>query len=56
MKQLYNTREMIEYLHISYPTLYKWVREEGLPGFKLGGSLRFKITEVDEWMTARKMG
>ncbi|TRZ50688.1 MAG: DNA-binding protein [Dehalococcoidia bacterium] len=54
MKKLYNAKEIIEFLDISYPTLYKWMREQELPGMRIGTTLKFNIEEVSEWLKKYK--
>jgi excisionase family DNA binding protein len=48
-----NTREAAEYLGVSEPTIFRWMREGRVSFFKLGGSTRFKRENLD--MVARKV-
>ena len=43
-------RETSEYLAISPDTLYKYVKENRIPAFKLGNRWRFKKSRLDQWM------
>ena len=38
-----------EYLHLKQSTLYKYVNEGRIPGFKVGSLWRFKKTVLDKW-------
>lgn len=47
--------ELVAYLKISKWTLYRWIKDKGLPVYKIGGLNRFKKNEIDEWiMTFKK--
>ncbi len=41
-------------ISLSPSYISKLVKEEGLPSYKIGKSLRFKITEVVEFLNERK--
>lgn len=46
-QEIYLTRkEVAEYLKISLPTLHKLVKDSILHPFKIGGSVRFKQTDI----------
>jgi excisionase family DNA binding protein len=45
-----NAREASRYLGISKETLYKYLCQNRLPGFKLGNRWRFKKAVLDRWM------
>lgn len=42
--------EISEYLGITRDSVYKWVKEKGLPAHRLGKLWKFKTEEVDIWM------
>ncbi len=46
-------KEAAEYLGISEPTIFRWMREGKVSFFKLGGATRFKRENLD--MVARKV-
>lgn len=46
--------EISEYLGITKDSVYKWVKEKGMPAHRLGKLWKFKTDEVDVWM--RKAG
>ena len=47
-------REVAEYLRITEKTAYRLASEGKLPGFKVGGSWRFKKGELDGWIEKQK--
>ena len=53
-KEILTPEEVQEYLHIKQRTLYRWINEETIPAFKLGGSWRFKKSEIDEWINKKR--
>jgi len=47
-------REVADYLRITEKTAYRLVASEKLPGFKIGGSWRFRKGEIDAWIELKK--
>ena len=45
--------EVAAHFGIQKPTVYRWVKSEGLPAHRVGRLLRFKLSEVDGWGRAR---
>lgn len=43
-------REVADYLKIAEKTAYKLVLEGVIPGFKVGGSWRFRRSEIERWI------
>jgi excisionase family DNA binding protein len=43
-------REVAEYLKIAEKTAYRLAAEGELPGFKVGGSWRFRQADIDRWI------
>lgn len=46
-------KELSELLQIPVKTIYKWSSESHINGFpthKIGRHLRFRLSEVDEWL------
>lgn len=52
-KKYLDVKEACEFLGISRPTLYR-LKEEGLPYFKLRGSLRFDKADLEKWIETLK--
>lgn len=53
--EVMDIRVAARYLGISRETLYKYVSDEKVPGFKLGNRWRFKKTILDRWMESQSM-
>lgn len=43
--------ELCLFLKIAEKTAYRLVLEGKIPGFKVGGSWRFRKKEIDDWIT-----
>ena len=47
-------REAAAALGVSDRTLRKWVRDEGLPYFKLDGTICIPVADLERWMADRR--
>lgn len=47
-------REVAAYLKLTEKTTYRLAAEGELPGFKVGGSWRFKRQDLEKWIAAQK--
>ena len=47
-------REVADYLRITEKTAYRLASEGKLPGFKVGGSWRFRQSEIEAWIESQK--
>ena len=45
-----SVQEIAKYLGVSTDSVYRWVEQRGLPVHRVGRLLRFKCSEVDEWV------
>lgn len=52
-EEVLTVKEASGYLKISEKTLYRFIREQNIPAFKLGREWRFKKSLLDEWMEKR---
>lgn len=56
--EILTLKEVAQYLKLAEKTAYRLAAEGKLPGFKVGGSWRFKREEIEKWIaeqsTARK--
>ena len=43
-------KEVAEYLRITEKTAYRLASERKIPAFKVGGSWRFRKSEIDAWI------
>jgi len=44
-------RELAGYLRIHQVTVYRLLREQKLPAFRIGSDWRFNREEIERWMT-----
>ena len=49
-----NIRQIADYLGIKASTIYALVERRGIPHYKVGRLVRFKKSEVDQWMEGQK--
>ncbi len=40
------------HLGVARDSIYRWVESKGFPAHRVGRLLRFKLSEVDEWVRA----
>jgi len=52
--EILTLKEVAEYLKLAEKTAYRLAAEGKLPGFKVGGSWRFKKVDVEAWITEQK--
>lgn len=55
-ERLLTARELAEQLGFSAATIVDWAERGELPGFKVGGRLRFRECEVLAWLEERRLG
>jgi len=46
-------KELAEMLKLAERTVYRHAQNGELPGFKVGGSWRFRRSDIEEWMSRR---
>ena len=56
MTDVMTVREVAEYLKVKDRTIYRLVANGEIPGFKVGGSWRFRKTEIDQWTESNAVG
>ena len=42
--------DVTKYLNVQRQTIYRWIENNSFPARKAGRLLRFKISEIDEWV------
>ncbi len=42
--------EVAKHMSVRRETIYRWIEKNGFPSQRAGRLLRFKISEVDEWV------
>jgi len=52
--EILTLKEVAEYLKLAEKTAYRLAAEGKLPGFKVGGSWRFKRQDIDRWIEEKK--
>ncbi len=52
--EILTLKEVAEYLKLAEKTAYRLAAEGKLPGFKVGGSWRFKQQDVATWIEEQK--
>jgi excisionase family DNA binding protein len=50
MKELLDTKQACEFLKLTRLTLYRLLKDEELPAFKLGRSWRFERSALEAWI------
>jgi excisionase family DNA binding protein len=52
--EILTLQEVAEYLKLAEKTAYRLAAEGKLPGFKVGGSWRFRAEDIDRWIEKQK--
>jgi len=52
--QILTLKEVAAYLKLAEKTAYRLASEGKLPGFKVGGSWRFKRDDLEAWIEEQK--
>ncbi|HFE39486.1 MAG TPA: DNA-binding protein [Gammaproteobacteria bacterium] len=52
--QILTLKYVAAYLKLAEKTAYKLAAEGKLPGFKVGGSWRFKSQDIERWIEDKK--
>ena len=42
--------EVATHLQVAKESVYRWVDSKGFPAYRVGRLLRFRLSEVDEWV------
>ena len=48
--EILTIKEVAAYLKLTEKTAYRLVAEKVIPGFKVGGSWRFRKIEIEKWI------
>ncbi len=51
-ESLITVKEVADYLKLKEQTVYLLARQNKIPSLKVGGSLRFKMSQIDAWLAA----
>lgn len=52
--EIMTIREISSYLKLAEKTTYRLVAEGEIPGFKVGGSWRFRKSDIEKWINKQK--
>ena len=52
--EILTLKEVAEYLKLAEKTAYRLAAEGKLPGFKVGGSWRFRKADIEQWIEEKK--
>lgn len=52
--EILTLKEVAQYLKLAEKTAYRLAAEGRLPGFKVGGSWRFKREDIEHWIAEQK--
>ncbi|MBL4821246.1 MAG: helix-turn-helix domain-containing protein [Gammaproteobacteria bacterium] len=52
--EILTLKEVAEYLKLAEKTAYRLAAKGKLPGFKVGGSWRFKKEDIEQWIEENK--
>ncbi len=47
-----SVEEIAEYLGVSKDTVYAWINKKNMPAHRIGRFWKFKINEVDHWISS----
>ncbi|MEQ3724157.1 helix-turn-helix domain-containing protein [Alcanivorax sp.] len=53
--EILTLKEVASYLKVAEKTAYRLAAEGKLPGFKVGGSWRFRQEDIVHWIEAQKV-
>lgn len=55
LDRLLTVQELANYLGVPVATIYAWrYRHEGPPGFRVGRHVRFRRSDVEEWISQQR--
>jgi excisionase family DNA binding protein len=50
----FTVAEVATFLKVHHTTIYRLIKRQGLPGFKIGADWRFSKRAIEEWLAARQ--
>lgn len=51
--EILTLKDVAEHLKVTEKTIYRLLNEDKIPAFKVGGSWRFKKSQIDEWIESK---
>jgi len=55
LEPLLTARQVTDLLGFSAGTVVDWAEQGRIPAFKVGGRLRFRLSEVEAWIERQRM-
>jgi len=52
--EILTIREVAELLKINEKTAYRLTADGKIPGFRVGGSWRFRLSDIDQWIEGQR--
>jgi excisionase family DNA binding protein len=52
-QKVLTVKELADYLRVNPSTVYKLLKRQELPAFRVGSDWRFNIEEIDKWRLGR---
>ena len=52
-EELLRAADVAQYLKVNVETVYRLIRQEGLPAIRLGGQWRLRSKDFEQWLEAR---
>lgn len=46
-------KQVAEYLKVNERTIYRLAAASGIPAFKVGGTWRFRKSDIDDWIASQ---
>jgi excisionase family DNA binding protein len=54
-KRFVGVDALAEYLDVKKSTLYRWVHEQRIPHYKIGGLVKFELEKIDRWLKNKEV-
>jgi excisionase family DNA binding protein len=49
-EEFFSVKDLSYYLNVKAKTIYSWVSKRVIPFYRLQGILRFKKSEIEQWL------
>lgn len=54
--EILNVKEIAKYLQLDGQTIYRKVKRGTMPFIRVDGTIRFRKTDIDNWLTKKTKG
>jgi len=54
-ESLVSVEIVAKHLNITEDSIYRWIKSKDLPAYRMGKLWKFKLSEIETWMQARKI-